>query len=135
MIRRPPKSTRTDTLFPYTTRFRSMLLHVDLFLAASGTTFSMPFVNLGLVPEAASSLLLPRLIGRQRAAKHLLLGDSFDAETALEYGLVTGIVPAEELGRQLCALSERLAAKPPEAVRLTKALLIDRKSTRLNSSH
>src|SRR3546814_3128934 len=84
----------------------------------------MPFVNLGLVPAAASPLLLPRLIGRQRAAKHLLLGDSFDAETALEYGLVTGIVPAEELGRQLCALSERLAAKPPEAVRLTKALLI-----------
>src|SRR3546814_577455 len=102
----------------------TMLLHCDLVLAASGTTFSMPFVNLGLVPEAASSLLLPRLIGRQRAAKHLLLGDSFDAETALEYGLVTGIVPAEELGRQLCALSERLAAKPPEAVRLTKALLI-----------
>src|SRR3546814_10078568 len=69
MRRRPPRSTRTDTLFPYTTLFRS-------------------------------------------------------AETALEYGLVTGIVPAEELGRQLCALSERLAAKPPEAVRLTKALLI-----------
>src|SRR3546814_12492511 len=90
MKRGPPKSTRTDTLFPYTTRFRSIgigttrLLHCDRVLAAAGTTFSMPFVNLGLVPEAASSLLLPRLIGRQRAAKHLLLGDSFDAETALD---------------------------------------------------
>src|SRR3546814_17720057 len=101
-----------------------MCLPCSLLLPASGTTFSLPFVNLSLVPEAASSLLLPRLIGRQRAAKHLLLGDSFDAETALEYGLVTGIVPAEELGRQLCALSERLAAKPPEAHRLKKALML-----------
>src|SRR3546814_19821972 len=101
-----------------------MCLPCSLLLPASGTTFSLPFVNLSLVPEAASSLLLPRLIGRQRAAKHLLLGDSFDAETALEYGLVTGIVPAEELGSQLCDLSERLAAKPPEAVRLTPPLLL-----------
>jgi enoyl-CoA hydratase/carnithine racemase len=102
----------------------TMLLHCDLVLATAGTIFSTPFVDLGLVPEAASSLLLPRLIGRQRAAKHLLLGDPFNAETALEYGLVTEIVPAEELGHELRSMSERLAAKPRDAVRLTKALLM-----------
>lgn len=102
----------------------TMLLHCDLVLAAPGTTFSMPFVDLALVPEAASSLLLPRLIGRQRAAKHLLLCDPFDAETALDYGLVTEIVPAEALDDRLRATAERIAAKPPEAVRLTKQLMI-----------
>ncbi|PWG01371.1 enoyl-CoA hydratase-related protein [Sphingosinicella humi] len=102
----------------------TMLLHCDLVLAAPATTFSLPFVDLGLVPEAASSLLLPRLIGRQRAAKHLLLCDPFDAETALDFGLVTEIVPAEALDDRLRATAERIAAKPPEAVRLTKQLMI-----------
>jgi enoyl-CoA hydratase/carnithine racemase len=102
----------------------TMLLHCDLVLAAPQTTFSMPFVDLGLVPEAASSLLFPRLVGRQRAAKHLLLCDPFDAETALGYGLVTEIVPAENLEDHLRTTADRIAAKPPEAVRLTKQLLI-----------
>lgn len=102
----------------------TMLLHCDLVLAAPGTTFALPFVDLALVPEAASSLLLPRLIGRQRAAKHLLLCDPFDAETALDYGLVTEIVPADALDERLRATAERIAAKPPEAVRLTKQLMI-----------
>ena len=102
----------------------TMLLHCDLVLVAPDTTFSMPFVDLALVPEAASSLLLPRLIGRQRAAKHLLLCDPFDAETALDYGLVTEIVPADALEERLRATAARIAAKPPEAVRLTKQLMI-----------
>jgi enoyl-CoA hydratase/carnithine racemase len=102
----------------------TMLLHSDLVLAAPGTTFSMPFVDLGLVPEAASSLLLPRLIGRQRAAKHLLLCDPFDTEAALDFGLVTEVVPPEELDDRLRSTAERIAAKPPEAVRLTKQLMI-----------
>lgn len=102
----------------------TMLLHCDLVLATADTIFSTPFVDLGLVPEAASSLLLPRLIGRQRAAKHLLLGDPFDAETALSYGLVTEIVPTEALEARLKATAERIAAKPPEAVRLTKQLMV-----------
>ena len=101
----------------------TMLLHCDLVLAAPGTTFSLPFVDLALVPEAASSLLLPRLIGRQRAAKHLLLADPFDAETALSYGLVTEIVPADALDGRVRETAARIAAKPPEAVRLTKQLL------------
>lgn len=101
----------------------TMLLHCDLVLAAPGTTFSMPFVDLGLVPEAASSLLLPRLIGRQRAARHLLLADPFDVETAYDYGLVTEIVAADSLGERLRATTDRMAAKPAEAVRLTKQLM------------
>ena len=101
----------------------TMLLHCDLVLAAPGALFSLPFVDLGLVPEAGSSLLLPRLIGRQRAAKHLILGEPFDAETALGYGLVTEVVAEDALEARLSQVAERIAAKPPEAVRLTKKLL------------
>jgi enoyl-CoA hydratase/carnithine racemase len=100
----------------------TMLLHCDLVVAAPDAVFSLPFVDLGLVPEAASSLLLPMLIGRQRAAKHLILGDPFDARTALSYGLVTEIVEGD-LEQRVQAIAERIAAKPPEAVRLSKQLL------------
>ncbi|HEX8533423.1 MAG TPA: enoyl-CoA hydratase-related protein [Allosphingosinicella sp.] len=100
----------------------TMLLHCDLVLAAPSAMFSMPFVDLGLVPEAASSLLLPQLIGPQRAAKHLLLGDPFDAETALRYGLVTDIVIGD-LEARVRNIAEAIAAKPPEAVRITKRLI------------
>ena len=100
----------------------TLLLHCDLVVAAPGATFSLPFVDLGLVPEAGSSLLLPRLIGQQRAAKHLILGDPFDAETAFHYGLVTEVV-TEGLEARVRAIADRLAAKPPEAVRLAKQLL------------
>ena len=95
----------------------TMLLHCDLVLAAPSALFSLPFVDLGLVPEAGSSLLLPRLIGRQRAAKHLILGEPFDAETALRYGLVTEIVPEDALDARVREVAERVAAKPPDAVR------------------
>lgn len=100
----------------------TMLLHCDLVLAAPSAMFSLPFVDLALVPEAASSLLLPDLIGRHRAAKHLILGDPFDAETALRYGLVTDIVSGD-LEARVRSTAERVAAKPPEAVQLTKRLL------------
>lgn len=103
----------------------TMLLHCDLVLAAPTALFSLPFVDLGLVPEAGSSLLLPRLIGRQRAAKHLILGEPFDAETALDYGLVAEIAEEEQLDARLRVIADRIAAKPPEAVRLTKKLLRD----------
>ena len=103
----------------------TMLLHCDLVLAAPSASFALPFVDLALVPEAASSLLLPRLIGRQRAAKHLILGDPFHAAEALDYGLVTELVADEmALEERLRATALRIAAKPPEAVRLTKQLLI-----------
>ncbi len=101
----------------------TMLLHCDLVIAAPSALFSLPFVDLGLVPEAASSLLLPALIGRQRAARHLILADPFDAEAALANGLVTEIVAEADLDARVRSVAERIAAKPPEAVRLTKKLM------------
>jgi len=77
----------------------TMMLHCDLVYAAPGTIFRLPFVDLGLVPEAASSLLLPRRIGMAKATEYLLLGEAFDAEEALGFGLVNAIVPARELRR------------------------------------
>lgn len=101
----------------------TMLLHCDLVVATPSASFHMPFVDLGLVPEAASSLLFPRLVGPQTAARHLILGDPFDAETALRYGLVGEIVEEDALADRVRGLAQRVAAKPPEAVRLTKRLI------------
>jgi enoyl-CoA hydratase/carnithine racemase len=101
----------------------TMLLHCDLVIAAENTRFSMPFVDLGLVPEAASSLLLPRLAGRRRAARYLLLAEPFGAEEAREFGLVSHVVPDAELAPALGDTVARLLAKPAEALRLTQQLL------------
>jgi enoyl-CoA hydratase/carnithine racemase len=101
----------------------TMLLHCDLVIASTDALFSLPFVDLALVPEAASSLLLPRLIGRQRAAKHLILGEPFDAATAEAYGLVTEVCAPGALEERLTEIARRIAAKPPEAVRITKRLI------------
>jgi enoyl-CoA hydratase/carnithine racemase len=100
-----------------------MLFHCDLVIAEEGTRFVMPFVDLGLVPEAASSLILPRLAGRRRAARYLLLGESFGPEEALEFGLVSHVVPKGELERALEDMAATLLAKPAEALRLTQRLL------------
>jgi enoyl-CoA hydratase/carnithine racemase len=101
----------------------TMLFHCDLVIAEEGTRFVMPFVDLGLVPEAASSLILPRLAGRRRAARFLLLGESFGPEEALEFGLVSHVVPKDELERALEDMAATLLAKPAEALRLTQRLL------------
>ena len=101
----------------------TMLLHCDLVYAVEEATFQLPFVNLGLVPEAASSLLLPRLIGHHRAAELFFLGDRFDARAAYRMGLVNVIKPRSSLESELAELANRLAAKPPEALQLTKKLL------------
>ena len=101
----------------------TLLLHCDLVLAEEGTRFSLPFVDLGLVPEAASSLLLPRLAGRRRAARYLLLAEPFGPEEALEWGLVSKVVPTGELERALSETVAALLAKPAEALRLTQRLL------------
>lgn len=101
----------------------TMLLHCDLVIAAEDARFSMPFVDLGLVPEAASSLLLPRLGGRRRAARYLLLAEPFGAEEARELGLVSHVVPAAEMETALGDTVARLLAKPAEALRLTQQLL------------
>jgi enoyl-CoA hydratase/carnithine racemase len=101
----------------------TMLLHCDLVYAADSSTFQLPFVNLGLVPEAASSMLLPRLMGHHRAAELLLLGERFDARTAREVGLVNAVLPANELASLVQEKTAALAAKPPASIRMTKALL------------
>ena len=102
----------------------TLLLHCDLVIAAARSTrLIMPFVQLGLVPEAASTLLLPRLIGHQRAAEVFLLGEPLDADKAREWGLVNRIVEDEVLVEQARALAEAAARQPPGAVRATKRLL------------
>jgi len=101
----------------------TMLLHCDLVIADETARFSMPFVDLALVPEAASSLLFPRLAGRTRAARYLLLAEPFGAEEALDIGLASHVVPAGDLEKTLDRLSAALLAKPPEALRLTQRLL------------
>ncbi|MCY7279372.1 MAG: enoyl-CoA hydratase/isomerase family protein [Sphingomonas bacterium] len=101
----------------------TMLFHCDLVLAEVDSRFIMPFVELGLVPEAASSLLLPRLAGRRRAARYILLGEPFGAEAAAEFGLVSHVVPKGEVGTALAASVAALLAKPPEALRQTQVLL------------
>lgn len=101
----------------------TMLLHCDLVYAGSGARLQLPFVNLALIPEAASSVLLPRLAGHQYAAELLMLGEPFDAETAREIGLVNRVLPDEEVQEYAFAVARKLATKPPEALRLTKRLL------------
>jgi enoyl-CoA hydratase/carnithine racemase len=103
----------------------TMLLHYDLVVAARSARFSMPFVDLGLVPEAASSLLMPRLAGHRRAARYLLLGESFGADEALAIGLVSHVVGDDELDSALANVVAALLAKPAEALRLTRKLLRD----------
>lgn len=101
----------------------TMLLHCDLVVAEDGTRFSMPFVDLGLVPEAASSLLIPRIAGRRLAARYLLLGEPFGADEALAMGLISHRAAAGALDQALHVLVEQLLAKPVEALRQTQRLL------------
>ena len=101
----------------------TMLFHCDLVLAEEGTRFLMPFVDLGLVPEAASSLLLPRLAGRRRAARYFLLGEPFGPDEAREFGLVSHVIPKGGLKAALEQTVGALIAKPAQALRLTQNLL------------
>jgi enoyl-CoA hydratase/carnithine racemase len=101
----------------------TMLLHCDFVYASPNTRFQMPFVTLGLVPEAASSLLLPMLAGYHQAAELLLLGKPFTAEKALAAGIVTEIVPDGDLLEHALEVAAGLAALPPSSVQMTKALM------------
>ena len=101
----------------------TMLLHCDLVYAGDNAAFSMPFVNLGLCPEAASSLLVPRLMGHQRASEALLLGEPFMAEAALEVGLVNRVLPPTEANAYAQQQARKLAAKPLSSLIETKRLL------------
>jgi enoyl-CoA hydratase/carnithine racemase len=101
----------------------TMLLHCDLVIADDSARFSMPFVDLGLVPEAASSLLFPRLGGRRRAARYLLLAEAFGVEEAMNIGLVSHRAGDGLLTARLRQIVDALLAKPPEAMRQTQRLL------------
>ena len=99
------------------------LLHADVVVATPAATFGAPFGQLGLCPEAGSSLLLPRLVGRQKALEMFLLGRRLDAEETLAAGLVNRIVPPDALAATAREYAEALAALPPEAVRATRRLV------------
>ncbi len=101
----------------------TMLFHCDLVYAGDNAAFSMPFVNLGLCPEASSSLLVPQMMGYHRAAEAFLLGEPFMAEAALEVGLVNRIVPPTEANAVAQAQARKLAAKPINALVETKRLM------------
>jgi enoyl-CoA hydratase/carnithine racemase len=101
----------------------TMLLHCDLVIADKSARFSMPFVDLGLVPEAASSLLFPRLAGRRRAARYLLLAEPFGVDEAQTIGLVSHRADDGDLDGMLESVTAALLAKPPEALRQTQRLL------------
>ena len=101
----------------------TMLLHCDLVVAEEGTRFSLPFVDLGLVPEAGSSMLLPALAGRRAAARYLLLCEPFGVEEAIAIGLVSHGAPPGELAAISRRVAAALLAKPAEALKATQRLL------------
>jgi enoyl-CoA hydratase/carnithine racemase len=101
----------------------TMLLHCDFVYVADDARLAMPFTNLGLVPEFASSLVLPQLMGHRRAAEKLLLGDPFTGETAVECGIANAVLPADEVVAHARRVAERFNALPPGAVSETKRLL------------
>lgn len=101
----------------------TMLLHCDLVYAGESARFRMPFVDLGLCPEAGSSFLLPRMMGYQRAAELLLLGEPFSAQLAHDYGIVNQVLADEAVLDRASSIAATLAKKPPAAVRESKKLM------------
>lgn len=101
----------------------TVLLHCDLAYAGESAVFQMPFVNLGLCPEAGSSFLFPQYLGLRKASELILLGEKFGAQVALEAGLVNRVVPDAELAAATMEAAHKLASQPPASVRISKALL------------
>ena len=112
----------------------TMLMHCDLVYAADNAKFSMPFSQLGLCPEFASSLLLPQLAGYPRAAEKLLLGEAFLAQEALDMGLVSKVLPLAELRAFAEGQAAKLAALPAASVRATKALMKRARTPAINDA-
>lgn len=98
-------------------------LHCDLTIATPRTEFRTPFVDLGLVPEAGSSLLAPAVLGRQQAFALLGLGEGFSAERAKAAGLIYDVVAEDQLEAAALAAAERIAEKPPEALKIARDLM------------
>ncbi|HMN83813.1 MAG TPA: enoyl-CoA hydratase [Burkholderiaceae bacterium] len=101
----------------------TLLLHCDLVYAGDNARFALPFANLGLCPEAASSLLLPRLAGHARAAEKLLFGEPFDANEARAMGLVNEVLPADQVAARAQVRAQELATRPLSSLLVTKALM------------
>jgi len=101
----------------------TILLHCDLVYAADNAKLVMPFVNLGIIPEAGSTLMVPALMGHQRAAELLMLGTPISAQRAFELGLVNTVVPLEKLMETALGAAQSLAEKPAAAIRATKELM------------
>ena len=103
----------------------TLLLHCDLVFVSDEAVLTTPFVNLALIPEAASSLTLPARIGHARAFSMFVLGEAVDARKAVEWGIANEMCPRSELRARARAAAEAIAARPASAVRLTKALMRD----------
>ena len=101
----------------------TMLLHCDFVYVADESRLAMPFVALGLVPEFASSLTVPALVGPRRAAELLLLGMPFNGEQAVEYGIANAVLPSKEVANHARRVAERFNALPPSGVRESKKLM------------
>lgn len=101
----------------------TLLLHCDLVYVSDEARLAMPFTSLGLVPEFASSLILPQLMGHVRAAEKLLLGDPFSAQDAVDFGIANAVLPAGEVVNHARRVAERFNALPPAAVRESKRLM------------
>lgn len=101
----------------------TLLLHCDLVYAADNAKFALPFSQLGLCPEFASSLLLQQIVGYPRAAEKLLLGEAFGAQDAYDMGLISKVLPVAELGEFAQAQAAKLAALPASSLRITKRLM------------
>jgi enoyl-CoA hydratase/carnithine racemase len=101
----------------------TMLLHCDMVYAGETARLQLPFINLALVQEAGSSLLLPQMMGHQRAAELLMLGEPFSADVGHEAGFITAVCPDDEVLTTAQATARLLAAKPPAALRTVKALM------------
>ena len=101
----------------------TILLHCDLVYAADNAKLMMPFVNLGIIPEAGSTVLGPALMGHQRAAELFMLGAPVSAQRAYELGLVNAVVPPDKLMDTAMGAAQLLAEKPAAAIRATKALM------------
>lgn len=101
----------------------TMLMHCDFVIAGKKARFQLPFVNLGLCPEAASSYLLQELSGTKMANQLLMLGEAFDSDLALKAGIINYIYPDEELLENAMNLAKKLARQPTDALKTTKRLI------------
>ncbi len=103
----------------------TLLLHCDMVVVAEDALLSVPFINLALAPEAASSMLLPAAIGHQRAFELFALGEPIDGRTAVSWGLANRAVPADQVEAMAADLATKLAARAPNSIRKTKRLMRD----------